>query len=211
MAAEQAAEAGEQHVPRHDARRRGPGAAQEAAQAAAAAEDAARLGLGILRLGVLGLGILGLLILRLRRLDPRIGGRLRRRGGRDRRRGGRGAPEEAAPGLRLARRLGAELGQFRLGPVEGLVGHDGVLDQHIGRVRAGAKGVVDHRRRLGILEPGGGVVQIHEKSGQKLAFLRCHRSIRMVCPAKGPIGDGQSAAVRHMARARGLGEGARPG
>ncbi len=158
MAAEHAGEPGKQQFAAGDARRHGSGGTQEAAQAAAAGEGA-RAVVRLLRLGR-------------RLLAPRA---LLRLGWRRHVR-----TQAAAQKARLRRllgglrQLGLKLGDLRLGLMQGLVCHQGVLDQHIAAVGVGADGVVDHRGGFLILRHALHAGQIAEELGEKRTLFGGH-------------------------------------
>ncbi len=196
MAAEHARQAAEQHLAAGHAGRGGARLAQEAAEAAglgrlaAAAEQAAqhaaaalRLGRGVIALAVAGRRLLtvALLIARLLAIAGLGLGVALLRGRAPRRAALRllllAAAEEAGRAA-LARRLGAELGfevvHPRLGGVQRLVGDDGVLHQHIGRIRVGADGAVDQVGGFGVLQPAAGLAQVLQEGAEEGAFFGSH-------------------------------------
>ncbi len=89
------------------------------------------------------------------------------------------AAEEAARRARLGLGLSlfellAQVGDLALGGVQRLVGQDGVLDQHIGRVRMVAQDRGDQVVGLGVLHPGRGLDQVLQEALQQGAFVGGH-------------------------------------
>jgi len=85
---------------------------------------------------------------------------------------------DAAGGRALLRELGLELGNLRLGILQGRIKQQGALHDQVSRIGLAHKRAGNHRLGFFILGPCLRLGKLLQEGGQLLAFLHVHRELR---------------------------------